>query len=154
MLAALLGLNELEEQLPWIKIESYDIRQFDVPPHPSGFFEELKELKRIRTDYVERQRKRLERVQRQDDDYMASIEARRRSAAGPAKPTLLARFSTSTKRVKLLMSRRSRAKGPGPLSVEPNQATADASSPPILKKPRAVSRLRHLIFSRIPVRSA
>ncbi|KAL1664160.1 hypothetical protein GGF50DRAFT_55427 [Schizophyllum commune] len=171
MLAALLGLNELEEQLPWIKIESYDIRQFDVPPHPSGFFEELKELKRIRTDYVERQRKRLERVQRQDDDYMASIEARRRSAAGPAKPTLLARFSTSTstyttsnglsayanqaiERVKLLMSRRSRAKGPGPLSVEPNQATADASSPPILKKPRAVSRLRHLIFSRIPVRSA
>ncbi|KAI4520560.1 hypothetical protein K525DRAFT_203380 [Schizophyllum commune Loenen D] len=96
MLAALLGLNELEKQLPWVKIESYDIRQFDVPPHPSGFFEELKELKRIRNDYIERQKKRLEDVQRQDADFMASIEARGRSVSGLANQPFFARLLTST----------------------------------------------------------
>ncbi|KAL1724868.1 hypothetical protein EV714DRAFT_278120 [Schizophyllum commune] len=96
MLAALLGLNELEKQLPWVKIESYDIRQFDVPPHPSGFFEELEELDRIRNDYIERQKKRLEDVQRQDADFMASIEARGRSVSGLTKQPFLVRLLTST----------------------------------------------------------
>ncbi|KAI5834345.1 hypothetical protein K523DRAFT_348118 [Schizophyllum commune Tattone D] len=110
MLAALLGLNELEKQLPWVKIESYDIRQFDVPPHPSGFFEELKELKRIRDDYIERQKQRLEDVQRKDADYMASIEARRRSVSGPASQPLFAKLATLSKRVGHILSRGSRTK--------------------------------------------
>ncbi|KAL1689748.1 hypothetical protein GGG16DRAFT_57194 [Schizophyllum commune] len=103
MLTALLGLNELEKQLPWVKIESYDIRQFDVPPHPSVFFEELKELERIRNDYIERQKKRLEDVRRQDADYMGSIEARGRSVSGPASQPLFARLATSTSKYTIRM---------------------------------------------------
>ncbi|KAL1724867.1 hypothetical protein EV714DRAFT_278119 [Schizophyllum commune] len=122
MLAALLGLNELEKQLPWVKIESYDIRQFDVPPHPSGFFEELKELERIRKDYIERQKKRLEDVRRRDADYMASIEARGRSNSGSAKQALLTKFSTSTKRVGRFFNRGSRAKESDSAGVRPVQA--------------------------------
>ncbi|KAL1675301.1 hypothetical protein EV122DRAFT_281224 [Schizophyllum commune] len=110
MFAALLGLNELGKQLPWVKIESYDIRQFDMPPHPSGFFEELKELERIRNDYIERQKKRLEDVRRQDADYMASIEARGRSVSGPASQPLFAKLATLTKRVGHILSRGSCAK--------------------------------------------
>ncbi|KAL1671521.1 hypothetical protein EV122DRAFT_226423, partial [Schizophyllum commune] len=44
ILAALLGVHELDDNPPWIKIESYDIEQFDVPPDPLGFFAELYEL--------------------------------------------------------------------------------------------------------------
>ncbi|KAL1664158.1 hypothetical protein GGF50DRAFT_115371 [Schizophyllum commune] len=110
VLAALLGLSELEKQLPWVKIESYDIRQFDVPPHPSGFFEELKELERIRNDYIERQKKHLEDVQRQDADFMASIEARGRSVSGPANQPFFDRLLTSMKRVGHILSRGPRTK--------------------------------------------
>ncbi|KAI5891941.1 uncharacterized protein SCHCODRAFT_02541156 [Schizophyllum commune H4-8] len=154
MLAALLGLDELEKQLPWVKIESYNIQRFDVPPHPSGFFEELKELERIRSDYIERQKKRLEDVQRQDADYMASIEARGRPVSGPAKQTLATRISTSTKRVRRLMSRGSRAKETTPANIEAVRASTEASGPPASKKSHAIQRLRHLIFSRITVSAA
>ncbi|KAI4520559.1 hypothetical protein K525DRAFT_203387 [Schizophyllum commune Loenen D] len=154
MLAALLGLNELEKQLPWVKIESYDIRQFDVPPHPSGFFEEPKELERIRNDYIERQKKRLEDVRRQDADYMASIEARGRSYSGSAKQALLTKFSTSTKRVGRFFSRGFRAKESNSPNIEPAQAAAATSIPPAPKKSRAVRQIRHLISSRIPVHVA
>ncbi|KAI4520561.1 hypothetical protein K525DRAFT_203400, partial [Schizophyllum commune Loenen D] len=44
ILAALLGVHELDDNPPWIKIESYNIEQFDVPPDPLGFFAELYEL--------------------------------------------------------------------------------------------------------------
>ncbi|KAL1752140.1 hypothetical protein FB107DRAFT_220571 [Schizophyllum commune] len=73
----LLGINTASSNLPWLHVESYDIRQFDAPPDPTGFFEELKKLEKIKTDYVERQKARLEEVKRQDAEYIASIEARR-----------------------------------------------------------------------------
>ncbi|KAI5834346.1 hypothetical protein K523DRAFT_392016 [Schizophyllum commune Tattone D] len=44
MLAALLGIHELDDHPAWVKIESYNIEQFDVPPDPLGFFAELYEL--------------------------------------------------------------------------------------------------------------
>ncbi|KAL1752139.1 hypothetical protein FB107DRAFT_277996 [Schizophyllum commune] len=154
MLAALLGLNELEKQLPWVKIESYDIRQFDVPPHPSGFFEELKKLERIRNDYIERQKKRLEDVQRQDADFMASIEARGRSVSGLANQPVFVRLLTSTKRVGRFFSRGFRAQESNSPNNEPAQAAAETSIPPAPKKSRAVRRIRHLIFSRISVHVA
>ncbi|KAL1724866.1 hypothetical protein EV714DRAFT_222373 [Schizophyllum commune] len=75
----LLGINTASSNLPWLHVESYDIRQFDAPPDPTGFFEELKKLEKIKTDYVERQKARLEEVKRQDAEYIASIEARRKA---------------------------------------------------------------------------
>lgn len=82
----LLGLNDASaDQTPWLHVESYDIKQFAAPPDPSGFFAELKELDRIKSDYVERQHRRLEEVRRQDAEYMASLEARGQALFGPSR---------------------------------------------------------------------
>lgn len=82
----LLGLNDASaDQTPWLHVESYDIKQFAAPPDPSGFFAELKELDRIKSDYVERQHRRLEEVRRQDAEYMASLEASGKALSGPSR---------------------------------------------------------------------
>ena len=42
----LLGINTASSNLPWLHVESYNIRQFDAPPDPTGFFKELKKLEK------------------------------------------------------------------------------------------------------------
>ncbi|TRM56105.1 hypothetical protein BD626DRAFT_576119 [Schizophyllum amplum] len=78
----LLGLNAAEDDLPWLHVESYDIKQFEAPPDPTGFFEELKELERIKSDYIERQKQRLEEVKQQDAAYMATLAAHGQALSG------------------------------------------------------------------------
>ncbi|KAI5891940.1 uncharacterized protein SCHCODRAFT_02541155 [Schizophyllum commune H4-8] len=89
----LLGINTASSNLPWLYVESYDIRQFDAPPDPTGFFEELKKLEKIKTDYVERQKARLKEVQRQDAEYIASIEARGRAGKPRHRSLLVKKLS-------------------------------------------------------------
>ncbi|KAL1683646.1 hypothetical protein EV122DRAFT_273300 [Schizophyllum commune] len=69
--------SDLRDVSPVIVPLSYDLSTLDAPPSPTGFMEELKAIKRIRSDFEERVRQLKEEVRRRDDEYMAGIEARR-----------------------------------------------------------------------------
>ncbi|KAI5891942.1 uncharacterized protein SCHCODRAFT_02748310 [Schizophyllum commune H4-8] len=56
VLAALLELHGFDDHHPWIKVESYDIKQFDVPPDPTRFFAELFKLEMPVADLCHRLR--------------------------------------------------------------------------------------------------
>ncbi|KAL1715147.1 hypothetical protein EV715DRAFT_276083 [Schizophyllum commune] len=77
ILAALIHRADLSTISPVIVPLSYDLSTLPAPPSPTGFMEELSAIRKIRSDYEERVRKRKEEVQRLNDEYMADIQARR-----------------------------------------------------------------------------
>ncbi|KAI4520158.1 hypothetical protein K525DRAFT_271070 [Schizophyllum commune Loenen D] len=69
--------SDLRDVSPVIVPLSYDLSTLDAPPSPTGFMEELENIKNIRSEFEERVRQLKEEVRRRDDEYMAGIEARR-----------------------------------------------------------------------------
>ncbi|KAL1745060.1 hypothetical protein HDZ31DRAFT_37213 [Schizophyllum fasciatum] len=55
---------------------------FEAPPHASGFLTEIAELQRIKSDYHARLKARRAQVERDDANYIASIEAKGHSVEG------------------------------------------------------------------------
>ncbi|KAL1706580.1 hypothetical protein EV121DRAFT_201081 [Schizophyllum commune] len=101
ILAALTYRADLGNTSPVIVPLSCDLSALSAPPSPTGFMEELKAIKKLRSDYEERVRQLKEEVQRRDNEYMADIQARR--IAEPtvrSKWPLLGGFVPLTNRVK------------------------------------------------------
>uniref|UniRef100_D8PTW0 Uncharacterized protein n=1 Tax=Schizophyllum commune (strain H4-8 / FGSC 9210) TaxID=578458 RepID=D8PTW0_SCHCM len=62
------------ELLPVVQF-SYDLTEFDRPPDPSGFFQELSQLKRILADYDQRKEQKRAELLKQDDEYYSRLRA-------------------------------------------------------------------------------
>ncbi|KAL1683098.1 hypothetical protein EV122DRAFT_273662 [Schizophyllum commune] len=140
ILAALTYRADLGNTSPVIVPLSYDLSTLPEPPSPAGFLEELKAIKKLRSDYEERVRQLKEEVQRRDDEYMADIQARR-VAEPPVKSKwpLLGGFVPFTNKVKAR------------LGTLRSSSASPASPSPSDVKPR---KLRLLMFSSAWKRSA
>ncbi|KAL1732222.1 hypothetical protein EV714DRAFT_270983 [Schizophyllum commune] len=140
ILAALTYRADLGNTSPVIVPLSYDLSTLPEPPSPTGFMEELKVIKKLRSDYEERVRRLKEEVQRRDDEYMADIQARR-VAEPPVKSKwpLLGGFVPFTNKVKARL-----------VTLRSNSASPASSSPSKVKP----GKLRLLMFSSVWKRSA
>ncbi|KAL1758904.1 hypothetical protein FB107DRAFT_258205 [Schizophyllum commune] len=140
ILAALTYRADLGNTSPVIVPLSYDLSTLPEPPSPTGFMEELKAIKKIRSDYEERVRRLKDEVQRRDDEYMADIRTRRLAepSVQPKWP-LFGGFVPFTNKVKARLGTLRRS------------SASPASPSPSNVKPR---KLRLLMFSSVWKRSA
>lgn len=127
ILAALLGQSFCPDLVPFVQY-SYDLSEFESPPHPSGFFDELAQLEKIKADFVERYQQRLRDVEASDAAYIASLEARGMQVK--AKPrTRLARVRWAACKVGARMLRPVRTMiAPGPSRSARDSHSANRAS--------------------------
>ncbi|KAL1699664.1 hypothetical protein EV121DRAFT_295960 [Schizophyllum commune] len=85
-----------EELSPFLRF-TYDLSSFDSPPDPTGFFEELKELRGIYQRHLDRRHNEvidlIEQANVVDETHMAKLKAKGLRVEGPKKSRGLRRLS-------------------------------------------------------------
>ncbi|KAL1741185.1 hypothetical protein HDZ31DRAFT_84982 [Schizophyllum fasciatum] len=70
---------------------SYDLDGIECPSDPSGLFEELQQMQRIKKETIERCARKVTTVQKMDDEFIASLEAQGLQIS-PRKPSRVKRL--------------------------------------------------------------
>ncbi|TRM70634.1 hypothetical protein BD626DRAFT_478095 [Schizophyllum amplum] len=76
VLTAMLGHQEDGGMLRMVMNVSYDLSLVDSPPDPAGYFKEVEAIIQIEEDFKQRMLRNIEQVKRQDQEYIASLDAR------------------------------------------------------------------------------
>ena len=97
---SLFGPGMRPKFLPVVQF-SYDLTEFSSPPHPSGFFQELSQLKRcvarhdvrrfqliscrILADHEKREEQKIAEMLRQDDEHYSRLQADSPQSGAPSR---------------------------------------------------------------------
>ncbi|KAL1685407.1 hypothetical protein GGG16DRAFT_129426 [Schizophyllum commune] len=84
VMESLFGPGMRPNFLPIVQF-SYDLTEFSSPPHPSGFFQELSQLKRILADHEKREEQKIAELLRQDDEYYSRLQADSPQSSAPSR---------------------------------------------------------------------
>ncbi|KAL1677753.1 hypothetical protein EV122DRAFT_252414 [Schizophyllum commune] len=84
VMESLLGPGMRPNFLPIVQF-SYNLTEFSSPPHPSGFFQELSQLKKILADHEKREEQKIAELLRQDDEYYSRLQADSPQSSAPSR---------------------------------------------------------------------
>ncbi|TRM70633.1 hypothetical protein BD626DRAFT_31450 [Schizophyllum amplum] len=76
ILTAMIGHEDEGGMLRMVMNVSYDLSLVDSPPDPAGYFKEVEAVIQIEEDFKQRMLRNIEQVKRQDQEYIASLDAR------------------------------------------------------------------------------